>query len=63
MCIIAKACNYKALRQIKSRPQEGAIDLNVRLLKVKVDDMNDCLSFITTTFPSQYENIQFSCLH
>jgi hypothetical protein len=28
-----------------------------------VDDMNDCLSFITTTFPSQYENIQFSCLH
>jgi hypothetical protein len=35
MCIIAKACNYKALRQIKSRPQEGAIDLKVRLLKAK----------------------------
>jgi hypothetical protein len=38
MCIIAKACNYKALRQIKSRPHEGAVDLNVHLLKVNLLD-------------------------
>jgi hypothetical protein len=35
MCIIAKACDYKHLRPFKSRPEESAVDLKVRELKVK----------------------------
>jgi hypothetical protein len=34
MCITAKACNYKHLRPFKSRPEESAVDLKVRELKV-----------------------------
>jgi hypothetical protein len=50
MCIIAKACNYNYLRAFKSWPEENAVYLKVRELKVKVMHLMD---LTTTSFIKQ----------